>query len=107
MSVAPGPHLVDDPIARTRMAWVRTMLAVIVLGFLLVRGVIVLGAPPLLAYLGGAVTVFVLVTALQRFAVLARRAPTRSPIAVRGLVVGGVLGLVVLGIALTLTAPIP
>ncbi len=104
MAFAPGPQLFDDPIARTRMAWVRTVLAVIVLGFLLVRGVIVIDAPRYLAYLAAAVTVLVALTGLLRFTFLARHAPVRSTTAVRLFVVGGVLALVAIGIVVTLAA---
>ena len=107
MSVVPGPHLVDDPIARTRMAWVRTVLAVIVLGFLLVRGAVVLDTSPVLAYAAAVVTGFIVATGLLRFTVLSRRVPGRSPIAVRAMVVGGVLLLVGIGLIVTLSAPTP
>jgi cytochrome c biogenesis protein CcdA len=104
MSIAPGPHLYDDPIARTRMAWVRTILAAIVLGFLLVRGVVVLGAPLPLAYLAGVVTAILVATAFSRFLVLARHEPNRVPNVTRRLVVGGILTLVGIGVAVTLLA---
>lgn len=104
MSVAPGPHLLDDPIARTRMAWIRTVLALIVLGFLLVRGVIVLDAPDLLAYLAAAVTVLVVVIGLLRVTFLAQHTPARSAAFVRWIVAGGVFVLVAIGIILTITA---
>jgi uncharacterized membrane protein YidH (DUF202 family) len=102
MAFAPGPQLFDDPVSRTRMAWVRTVLAVIVLGFLLVRGVIVLDAPRYLAYLSAAVTVLVVVFGLLRFTFLARHAPARSSATVRMTVVGGVLTLVAIGLVVTL-----
>lgn len=104
MSVAPGPELLDDPIARTRMAWVRTVLALIVLGFLLVRGVVVLEGAPLLAYLGAGLTVLAVATALTRFTALGRGVPRRMSPAVRGLVAGVVLALVAVGVAITLFA---
>lgn len=89
------------------MAWVRTVLAVIVLGFLLVRGVIVLDAPRYLAYLAGAVTVLVVIIGLLRFTFLARHAPARSTTTVRWIVVGGVLTLVAIGLVVTLAADTP
>jgi uncharacterized membrane protein YidH (DUF202 family) len=104
MAFAPGPRLFDDPIARTRMAWVRTMLAVIVLGSLMVRGVIVLDAPGYLAYLAAAVTVLVVVIGGLRFTLLARYTPARSTGPVRWIVVGGVLTLVAIGIVVALAA---
>jgi uncharacterized membrane protein YidH (DUF202 family) len=102
MTIAPGPHLYDDPTSRTRMSWIRTILAVIVLGFLLVRGVIVLGAPPALAYLAGAMSILVAATALVRFIMLGRRAPGRLPVTTRRIVVGGVLTLVGVGFVVSL-----
>ncbi len=89
------------------MAWVRTVLAVIVLGFLLVRGVIVLEAPHYLAYLAAAVTVLVVAIGLLRFTFLARRTPARSTTTVRWIVVGGVLTLVAIGLVVTLAADTP
>jgi len=104
MSIAPGPHLYDDPIARTRLAWVRTILAGIVLGFLLVRGVVVLDAPLPLAYLTGAVTAVLVATAFMRFLMLARREPNRVANLTRRLVLGSVLVLVGVGVGVTLLA---
>lgn len=104
MSVAPGPHLADDPIARTRLSWIRTVLALIVLGFLLVRGVLVLEAPVALIPIALIAALVAVSLALGRFIALGRSAPRRIPMAVLSLVVAGVLALVVVGVALTLLA---
>lgn len=90
---------------RTRMAWIRTSLAVIVTAFLLVRGGFTGAEPAVLALLAGALGVVVVTTSLTRFRLLGTSAPSLLRHQVPNVVAGGILALaVVAGIQLVLAA---
>ncbi len=57
------------------MSWVRTGLAVIVTGFLLVRGGLTNSEPPVLAVLAAVISVIVIATALARIKTLGQAMP--------------------------------
>jgi len=97
VSAASGPVLPTFAIMRTRMSWIRTSLAVIVTGFLLVRGGFTGAEPPSLAVLAGVISVIVIGTSLTRFTRLGESAPaplTGGP--VPRMVAGGILALAVI-----------
>ncbi len=82
-------------ILRTRMSWIRTSLAVIVTGFLLVRGGVTGTERPALAILAGVFAALVVAVSLTRFTNLAKRTPTVTPRQLPSMVVGGIFVLAV------------
>jgi len=67
MSPVAGVVPPTSAILRTRMSWIRTSLAVIITGFLLVRGGLINAEPFALAVLAGVVSIVVIATAMARF----------------------------------------
>ena len=63
-------------ILRTRMSWIRTGLAVIITGFLLVRGGLTNAEPLSLAARAGVVSIVVVATALARLKRMGQAKPT-------------------------------
>lgn len=96
MSTASPPQLPVYAILRTRMSWIRTSLAVIVTGFLLVRGGITGTERPALALLAGVIAALVVATSLTRFTNLAKKMPTVTPRQLPSMVVGGIFALAVI-----------
>jgi len=94
VSAHPAPTSVPDGSAleRTRFSWMRTSLATIIVGFLLVRGWLTDAEPWTLAGLAVLGTLIVLVVSMSRFQALGGRAPsTLSPTASRLVALGIVL----------------
>ncbi len=75
MSSASGSALPINAVLRTRLSWIRTSLAIIVTGFLLVRQGLTGTEPAALASLAGLVSVMVISAALMRFKQLGRSNP--------------------------------
>jgi len=75
VSTTSGSALPTSAFLRNRMSWVRTGLAVIVTGFLLVRGGLTNAEPPILAVLAAVISVIVIATALARIKALGRTLP--------------------------------
>ena len=75
MSTTSGSALPTSAFLRNRMSWVRTGLAVIVTGFLLVRGGLVNSEAPVLAVLATVISVIVIATALARIKTLGQAMP--------------------------------
>jgi uncharacterized membrane protein YidH (DUF202 family) len=98
MSSATQPVLPTWAIMRTRMSWIRTCLAVIVTGFLLVRGGFTGAESPVLAVLAGLLTVLVVATSLTRFTYLGKLSPHVLTRAVVIAIAGGILALVVIAL---------
>jgi uncharacterized membrane protein YidH (DUF202 family) len=76
MSTVSGAVPATSAILRTRMSWIRTSLAVIITGFLLVRGGLTNAEPIALAVLAGVVSVTVIATALTRFKQMGQGKPS-------------------------------
>jgi uncharacterized membrane protein YidH (DUF202 family) len=95
MNTSSQPQLPVYAILRTRMSWIRTSLAVVVTGFLLVRGGITGTERPALAILAGFFAALLVATSLTRFTSLARRIPTVTPRQLPSVVVGGIVFLAV------------
>lgn len=95
MSTNSGLQLPVFAILRTRMSWIRTSLAVIVTGFLLVRGGVTSTEQPALAILAGVFAALVVAVSLTRFKNLAKKMPTVIPRQLPSMVVGGIFALAV------------
>ena len=95
MNTVSQPQLPVYAILRTRMSWVRTSLAFIVTGFLLVRGGLTGAEPSSLAVFSGVIAALVVATSLTRFTNLAKKAPAVISNQVPSIVVGGILALAV------------
>ena len=95
MSTTSQPQLPIYAILRTRMSWIRTSLAVIVTGFLLVRGGVTGTERPALAILASIFAALVVAVSLNRFTSLAKKLPTVTPRQLPLMVVGGIFALAV------------
>ncbi len=95
MSTTSQPQLPIYAILRTRMSWIRTSLAVIVTGFLLVRGGITGTERPALAIFAGVFATLVVALSLTRFTNLAKKMPTVTPRQLPSMIVGGIFALAV------------
>jgi len=85
-----------DSILRTRLSWMRTSLAVIVTGFLLVRPGITNSEPPVLALLAGIISVIVIATALSRFTKMGQSKPSILTAQLPRVIAGGIIALAVI-----------
>lgn len=75
MSSTTEPAAPEGALVRTRLAWMRTGLATIIIGFLLVRGWLTNAEPWTLAALAAVFTGLVVVASMTRFAALGQRMP--------------------------------
>jgi uncharacterized membrane protein YidH (DUF202 family) len=80
-------------ILRTRMSWIRTSLAVIITGFLLVRGGLTNAEPLALAALAGVVSIVVIATALARFKRMGQPKPSILGRHIPRVITGGIVAL--------------
>lgn len=99
MSTVSESPLPVSALLRTRMAWIRTSLAIIVTAFLLVRGGFTGAEPAVLAVLAGALGVLVVATSLTRFTHLGKGTPSVLHGPVPGMVAGGILALAAIALA--------
>lgn len=95
MSTVSQPQLPIYAILRTRMSWIRTSLAVIVTGFLLVRGGITGTERPALAIVAGVFAALVVAVSLTRFTNLAKKMPAVVPRQLPSIVVSSIFALAV------------
>jgi uncharacterized membrane protein YidH (DUF202 family) len=91
VSSVSGSALPINAVLRTRLSWIRTSLAIIVTGFLLVRQGLTGAAPAALAILAGLVSVIVIFTALRRFKRLGRSNPPLLTDRIPAVITGGVV----------------
>jgi uncharacterized membrane protein YidH (DUF202 family) len=80
-------------ILRTRMSWIRTSLAVIITGFLLVRGGLTNAEPLALAAFAGVISIVVIATALARFKRMGQAKPSILGGHIPRVITGGVIAL--------------
>ena len=106
MSTHDSPHdppvAYDDPVARTRLAWSRTLLVVVGVALLVGRGAYLVGQLWWLPVLGG-VALATVVVGLARMRVLAKRGPGSPQVTPRA-VVAVSAGLLVMVVVAILTA---
>ena len=93
MSTVSGAVPPTSAILRTRMSWIRTSLAVIITGFLLVRGGLTNAEPIALAALAGVVSIVVIATALARFKQMGQGKPSALGGHTPRVIVGGITAL--------------
>jgi uncharacterized membrane protein YidH (DUF202 family) len=91
-----GSALPTSALLRTRMSWIRTSLAIIVTGFLLVRGGFTGAEPVLLAVLAAFFSMLVIATSLNRFRNLGKARPTLLTGSVPPVITGGIVALAVI-----------
>jgi uncharacterized membrane protein YidH (DUF202 family) len=106
VSTATGPTLPVNSLLRTRIAWMRTSLATLITGFLLVRGGLTGSELPILAVLAGVISVVVIAGAMTRFTQLGRRIPPKLSARLPLLVSGGLVLLVVIAVVRLVLAAI-
>jgi hypothetical protein len=99
MQSAPGSIPDGSALERTRLSWMRTGLATMVVGFLLVRGWLTDAEPWTLAALAAVSTAIVVALSASRFAALGRR--TSPAVQARSLrwVTGGIVVLAAIALA--------
>ncbi len=93
LSTASGAVPVTSAVLRTRMAWIRTSLAVIITGFLLVRGGLTNAEPFALAALAGVVSIVVIATAMARFRRMGQAKPSILGGRIPRVITGGIIAL--------------
>jgi uncharacterized membrane protein YidH (DUF202 family) len=93
LSTASGAVPVTSAVLRTRMAWIRTSLAVIITGFLLVRGGLTNAEPLTLAALAGVVSIVVIATAMGRFKRMGQAQPPILGGRIPRVITGGIIAL--------------
>lgn len=106
MSTVTGPTLPVNALLRTRIAWMRTSLATLITGFLLVRGGLTGSELPILAVLAGVISVVVIAGAMTRFTQLGQKIPPQLSARLPWLITGGLVLLVVVGAARLVLAAI-
>ena len=93
MSTVSGAVPPTSAILRTRMSWIRTSLAVIITGFLLVRGGLTNAEPVALAFLAGVVSILVIATAMARFKQMGQGQPSILGGHIPRVITGGIIAL--------------
>jgi uncharacterized membrane protein YidH (DUF202 family) len=88
----------EGALERTRLSWMRTSLATIVTGFLLVRGGLTDSEPWKLAVLAAGISVVVVATSVTRFSALGKQAATRVRPLLPRLVAGGIIALAAIAV---------
>lgn len=84
---------------RTRLSWIRTGLATLVIGFLLVRGSLTGSEAPFLAVLAGAISITVIAAALARSSRLGGALPPPLATKIPTVIAAGVAALAAIGCA--------
>jgi len=93
MSTVSGAVPPTSAILRTRMSWIRTSLAVIITGFLLVRGGLTNAEPFALAALAGVISIVVIATAMARFKQMGKGLPAILGDQIPRVITGGIIAL--------------
>ena len=93
MSTVSGAIPPASAILRTRMSWIRTSLAVIITGFLLVRGGLTNAEPFALAALAGVISIVVIATAMARFKQMGKGLPAILGDRIPHVITGGIIAL--------------
>jgi len=96
MSTVPGAVPPTSAILRTRMSWIRTSLAVIITGFLIVRSGLTNGEPLAIAFFSGILSVIVVTAAVTRFKIMGHGTPPILTGQTPRVITGGILVLAVI-----------